>query len=75
MMEAYVVSHISSVKNGHLELARKDHPHVQGFYLSDVRKFQEEREIEDLIEADYLWQFQQSCTIRGKSDKPAAIQT
>ena len=75
VMEAYVVPHISSVRNAHLELAKKDYPHLQGLYLSDVSKFQEELEIEVLIGADYLWQFQQGCIIRGKSDEPVAIQT
>ena len=49
VMEAYVVPHISSVRNAHLELAKKDYPHLQGLYLSDVSKFQEELEIEVLI--------------------------
>ena len=75
MMEAYVVPHISSVRNAHLELAKKDYPHLQGLYLSDVSKFQEELEIKVLIGADYLWQFQLGFIIRGKSDEPVAIQT
>ena len=28
-----------------------------------------------MIGADYLWQFQQGCIIRGKSYEPVAIQT
>ena len=32
-------------------------------------------EIDILVGADYLWNFQKECTIRGKPDEPVAVQT
>ena len=31
--------------------------------------------IDVLIGADYLWNFQKGCTIRGKPDEPVAVET
>ena len=35
----------------------------------------EEMFIDVLIGADYLWSFQKGCTMRGKPDKPVAVET
>ena len=66
---------ISSIQNGHVELARNEYPHLKGLWFSDVCKAQDELEIDILVGADYLWNFQKECTIRGKPDEPVAVQT
>lgn len=35
----------------------------------------DELEIDVLVGADYLWNFQKDCTIRGKPDEPVAVET
>ena len=74
-IEAYVVPKISSIQNGHVELARNEYLHLKDLWFSDVCKAQEELEIDILVGADYLWNFQKECTIRGKPDEPVAAQT
>ena len=74
-IEAYVVPEISSIQNGHVELARNEYSHLKGLWFSDVCKAQEELEIDILAGADYLWNLQKECTIRGKPDEPVAVQT
>lgn len=74
-IEAYVVPEISSIQNGHVELARNEYPHLKGLWFSDACKAHEELEIDILFGADYLWNFKKECTIRGKPDEPVAVQT
>jgi len=74
-MEAYVVPEISSIQNGHIELVKGEYPHLKGLWFSDVRKGSDELEIDVLVGADYLWNFQKECTIRGKPDEPVAVET
>ena len=74
-IEAYEVPEISSIQNGHVELARNEYPHLKDLWFLDVCKAQEELEIDILVGADYLWNFQKECTIRGKPDEPVAVQT
>lgn len=44
-IEAYVVPGISSILNGHVELARNEYPHLKDLWFSDVCKDQEELEV------------------------------
>ena len=74
-MEAYVVPEISSIQNSHIELAKREYPHLKGLWFSDVCKGQEELEIDVLIGADYLWNFQRDSTIRGEPNEPVAVET
>ena len=67
-IEAYVVPEISSIQNGHVELARNEYPHLKDLWFSDVCKAQEELEIDILVGADYLWNFQKECTIEKRKD-------
>ena len=53
-IEAYVVPKISSIQNGHVELARNEYLHLKDLWFSDVCKAQEELEIDILVGADYL---------------------
>lgn len=57
-IDTYVVHKISSIQNGHVELARNEYPHVKDLWFSDVCKDQEELEIDVSVRADYLWNFQ-----------------
>ena len=66
---------IFSIQNGHVELARNEYPHLKDLWFSDICKDQEELEIDILVGADYLWNFQKECTIRGKPDEPVAVLT
>ena len=74
-LEALVVPEICSIQNGHVELARKEYPHLKGIWFSDVSRFQGELEIDVLIGADYLWSFQTGTTKRGKPGEPVAKET
>jgi len=74
-IEAYVVPEISRVHNEHLEDAKKEFAHLRDLWLSDVCRSSAELEIEMLVGADYLWQFQTGSTIRGEPEEPVAIET
>lgn len=67
---------ISSIQNGHVQLAGNEYPHLKDLWFSDVFKAQEELEIDILVGTDYLWDFQRECTtIREKPDEPVALHT
>ncbi len=74
-IEAYVVPEISTIQNGHVELAKGEYPYLKGLWFSDVCKGLDELEIDVLVGADYLWNFQKECTIRGGPDEPVAVET
>ena len=74
-IEAFVVLEISRVRNKHLEIGRRNYPHLAQIWLSDVCKGSEQLEIDLLIGADYLWSFQTGNVVRGKVNEPVAVQT
>ena len=74
-LEAYVVPEIASIPNNHVEIARNRYSHLRGLWFSDVNRSQDKLEIDILVGADYLWQFQKDGSIRGKQDEPVAIET
>ena len=58
-----------------LRLSKNDFPHLRDLWFSDVCQTKEGLEIDLLIGADYLWEFQRGRTVRGKSKEPVAIET
>ena len=63
---------VCSLGYSHVEIARKEYKHLEDIWFSDVFKSQDECELDVLIEADYLWNFQtekknQERYIRGTS--------
>ena len=63
------------MRNEHVELRKKDYPHLQGLWFSDVCKDEEVLEIEVLVGADYLWGFKEGRTVRGHTGEPVALHT
>ena len=74
-IKAFVVPEISCVQNEHLEIVRKEYPHLTEIWLSDVCKGSEQLEIDVLIGADYLWSFQTGKVVRGEVNEPVAVET
>jgi len=74
-MEAYLVPEISSISNTHVELVKSYYPHLKGLWFSDVSMGRNEKVIDVLVRADYLWHFQKGCTIKGNFDEPVAVET
>ena len=74
-VEAYVVPYISSVRSMCDDSIQSSYPHLQGLYFSDSKSSVNDFEVTILIGADYLWQFQNGCVIRGRPNEPVAIQT
>ena len=64
-LEAYVVPEISRISNEHVEVVQNDFPHLRDLWFSDVCQSKEELEIDLLIGADYLWEFQKGRTVRA----------
>ena len=64
-IEAYVVPEISTIQKGHVELAKGEYHHLKDLWFSEVCKGLDELEIDVLVGADYLWNSQKECTIRG----------
>ncbi|CAB4035556.1 Hypothetical predicted protein, partial [Paramuricea clavata] len=69
------ICRIQTIQNSHVQLARREYPHLKGRWSSDVSKCQGELEIDALIGTDYLWNFQTGVTKRGKSGELVAIET
>ena len=74
-IEAFVVPEISTVPNEHLEIVRESFPHLANIWLSDVCRHKEQLEIDVLIGADYLWNFQTGNVVRGGIGEPVAVET
>ena len=74
-IEAFVVPEISRIKNDRVEITKYQYPHLKNVWFSDVYRQAEELEIDILVGADYLWQFQTGVTIRGKANDPVAVET
>jgi hypothetical protein len=74
-IEAFVVPEIWRVRNEHVEIIKHQYSYLESIWFSDVNRQAEELDIDILIGADYLWQFQTGITVRGKADEPVAVQT
>ena len=74
-VEAYVADEITDVNNEHIEIVKKDYPHLSCIWFSDVCTFQDTFEIDILIGVDYLWEVQEDETIRGEPGQPVAVRT
>ena len=74
-LEAYVVPENSHIRNEHVEVVKNDFLYLRDLWFSDVCQSKEELEIDLLIGADYLWEFQRGRTVRGESEEPVAIET
>ena len=57
-LEAYVVPKISHISNEQVEVAKNNFLHLHNLWFSDVCQSKDEFEIDVLIGADYLWEFQ-----------------
>ena len=66
---------ISRITNEHVEVVKNEFPHLRDLWFSDFCQSKREREIDLLIGADYLWEFQRGRTVRGESEEPVAIET
>jgi len=73
--EAFVVPEISTVPNEHLEIVRETYPHLANIWMSDVCQHKEQLEIDILIGADYLWNFQRGNVVRDGVGEPVAVET
>ena len=49
-------------------------PHLEKLWFSDITQ-KKSVEIDILIGADHLWQFQNRNIVRGKPDEPVAVET
>ena len=74
-IEAYVVPVISDIKIVHVDSVKCNYSHLQVLWFSDADQGKSDLEIIVLIGADYLWQYQGVCVIRGRPDEPVAVQT
>ena len=63
-LEAYVVPDISHISNEHVEVVKNDFLHLRDLWFSDVCQSKDELEIDVLIGADYLWEFQKGRRTR-----------
>ena len=74
-VECFVVPEIASIVNEHVEFVKHDYPHLKRLYFSDVAKNKEDLEVDILVGANFIWQFQKGETIRGGPNDPVAIHT
>ena len=62
------------LENHHFETMKSKFPHLQKLWFSDITQ-KKSLEIDMLIGADYLWQFQNGNIVREKPDEPVAVET
>ena len=74
-IEAYVVDRISDVSNEHVEVVKKDYPHLSSVWFSDICTSQDILEVDILVGIDYLWDIQEDEVIRGEPGQPVAVKT
>ena len=68
------VEHVEHVE--HLEhVIKNDFPHLRDLRFSHVCQSKYELEIDLLVGADYLWEFQKGRTVRGEAKEPVAVET
>ena len=62
------------LENYHVETMKFEFPHLEKLWFSDITQ-KKSLEIDMLIGADHLWQFQNGNIVRGKPDEPVAVET
>ncbi len=62
------------LRNKHVEKVQCEYKHLEGLWFSDVSE-KEHLEIDILVGADHLWEFQTGSIIRGELGEPVAIET
>ena len=62
-VEAFVVKDISNIANEHVEQIKQNYSHLKGVFFSDVCRYQDTLEVDVLVGADYIWEFQNGETI------------
>ena len=68
-----MVDKISDVNNEHIEIVKKDYPHLSSIWFTDVCTSQDILEVDILIGVDYLWDIQEDEVIRGEPGQPVAV--
>ena len=73
-IEAFVVDKISDVANCYVELVKVQYDHLRNINFADISD-EDLLQVDVLIGANYLWEFQGQQTIRGKRNEPVAVKT
>ena len=74
-IEAFSVSEISTIANQHVEDIKNIYSHLKDIQFSDFCRGDDFLEIDILIGANYMWNFQDGDVKRGGQDEPVAIHT
>ncbi|XP_065061319.1 uncharacterized protein LOC135688408 [Rhopilema esculentum] len=74
-VEAFVVEHISEIRNEHPEIVKHKFQHLTKLWFSDVSAKQESLTIDVLIGNDFMYELQGDTVIRGEPGEPVAVQT
>jgi len=61
-------------RNRYIEKVQSEYKHLEGLWFSDISE-REHLEIDILVGADYLWEFQTGSIIRGELAEPVAVET
>jgi len=61
-------------RNRYIEKVQSKYKHLEGLWFSDISE-REHLEIDILVGADYLWEFQTGSIIRGELAEPVAVET
>ena len=61
-------------RNRYIETVQSEYKHLEGLWFSDISE-REHLEIDILVGADYLWEFQTGSIIRGELAEPLAVET
>ena len=74
-IEAFSVNEISTIANQHVEDIKNVYSHLTDIQFSDFSRVDDFLEIDILIGANYMWNFQDGDVKRGGQDEPVAIHT
>ena len=73
-VEAYVVEKISEISNCNVEIVKSKYKHLADIEFSDVSD-EISLQVDVLVGANFLWEFQGKQTIRGEKNEPVAVET
>ena len=74
-ISCFVVDLITSIVNVHPEEVKKQCKYLNNVSFSDVSRHNEMLSIQILIGSDFIWQFQESESLRGGPNEPVAVKT
>ena len=74
-IQCYTIDDIANIECVNMSEVKQTYQHLKTVYFSDFCGSQRELQVDVLIGANFLWQFQEGESIRGGPEEPVAVKT